>query len=86
VLVHRVDPEYPDLARRARQEGTVVLDAIITPGGGVEDVAVLKSAGVLLDEAALRAVRRWGYRPALLDGRAVRVRLTVTVTFVLRGA
>jgi len=44
-------------------------------------VRVLRSANPLLDEAAVRAVRQWTYRPALLNGRPVRVRLTVTVKF-----
>jgi periplasmic protein TonB len=86
MLVHRVEPDYPDAARRARIEGVVILDAIITASGEVEEVRLLKSASPILDDAAMRAVRRWSYRPATLNGRAVRVRLTVTVNFFLRGA
>jgi protein TonB len=81
VLVHRVEPDYPRAAIATRSEGVVILEAIITASGGVEEVSVLKSANPLLDEAAVRAVRQWTYRPATLNGRAVRVRLTVTVTF-----
>src|SRR6266498_3233107 len=51
--------------------------------GGVEDVKVLKSVNPLLDASAVRAVQQWRYRPATLNGRAVRVYLTVTVTFNL---
>jgi protein TonB len=83
ILVHRVEPDYPRAAIVARSQGVVVLDAIITASGDVEEVRVLKSANPLLDDAALRAVRQWTYRPATLDGRAVRVRLTVTVTFAI---
>lgn len=82
-LVRRIEPGYPEAARKARQEGIVVLEAIIAASGSIEDIRVVKSAGVLLDSAAEEAVRRWRYRPATLNGRAVRVLLTVTVAFRL---
>jgi protein TonB len=82
-LVNRVEPGYPEAARKARMEGVVILEAIITANGNVEDVKVLKSMNPLLDAAATRAVQQWKYRPATLNGRAVRVYLTVTVTFNL---
>ncbi|HLP24165.1 MAG TPA: energy transducer TonB, partial [Acidobacteriota bacterium] len=82
-LVNRVEPGYPEAARKARMEGVVILEAIITANGNVEDVKVLKSVNPLLDAAATRAVSQWKYRPATLNGRAVRVYLTVTVTFNL---
>jgi protein TonB len=82
-LVNRVEPSYPEAARKARMEGVVILEAIITANGNVEDVKVLKSVNPLLDAAATRAVQQWKYRPATLNGRAVRVYLTVTVTFNL---
>jgi protein TonB len=82
-LVNKVEPSYPEAARKARMEGVVILEAIITASGNVEDVKVLKSVNPLLDAAATRAVSQWRYRPATLNGRAVRVYLTVTVTFNL---
>ena len=82
-LVRRVEPIYPETARRARLEGLVVLDAVIAVTGDIEDVRVVKSAGPLLDSAAAEAVRRWKYRPATLNGRAVRVLLSVSVSFRL---
>jgi periplasmic protein TonB len=84
VLVDRVEPVYPETARRARLSGFVVLEAIISTRGRVEDLRVLRSADPLLDAAAVEAVSRWRYRPATLGGRAVRVYLTVTVDFTLR--
>jgi protein TonB len=80
-LVRKVEPDYPEAARRARIEGVVILEAVITAQGGVEDVRVVHSAGPLLDSAAAAALARWRYRPATLNGRAVRVRLTVNVSF-----
>ena len=82
-LTNKVEPSYPEAARKARMEGVVILEAIITAAGNVEDVRVLKSVNPLLDSAAQRAVQQWRYRPATLNGRAVRVYLTVTVTFNL---
>jgi len=64
-------------------EGVVILEAIITASGSVEEVKVLKSVNPLLDASAVRAVSGWRYKPATLNGRAVRVYLTVTVTFNL---
>jgi protein TonB len=83
VLILRIDPVYPDLARRTHQEGLVVLTAIISASGVVEEVHVVKSAHPLLDAAAMAAVEKWRYKPATLYGRPVRVLLSVTVTFSL---
>ena len=83
VLQSRSEPTYPEAARKARMEGVVILEAIITASGSVEDVKVLKSVNPLLDASAVRAVQQWRYKPATLNGRAVRVYLTVTVTFNL---
>jgi periplasmic protein TonB len=85
VLVSRLEPDYPESMRRGRMEGVVILEAVITASGEVDDVHVLKSAGAVLDRAASDAVRRWRYRPATLNGRAVSVYLTVTVTYGLRS-
>lgn len=82
-ILRRVEPQYPEAARKARIEGLVILDAVIAATGEVEEVRVIRSAGRLLDDAAAEALRRWTYRPATLNGRSVRVLLTVTVSFRL---
>jgi periplasmic protein TonB len=82
-LIERVGPLYPETARKLRQEGTVVLEAVITSAGTVDEVRVVASAGPLLDAAALSAVRSWRYRPATLNGRAVAVFLAVRVRFAI---
>ena len=82
-LLRQVAPEYPEPARRARLQGIVVLQAVIGIDGGVDDVRVLSSASPLFEEPAVRAVRQWRYSAATLDGRAVRVYLTATITFAL---
>jgi periplasmic protein TonB len=85
VLLERIDPIYPESARKARMEGVAVLEATITASGAVDSVRVVASAGPILDAAAVSAVRRWVYRPATLNGRTVAVFLTVTVRFGLNG-
>lgn len=82
-LVVRVEPTYPEAARKARIEGVVILEAIITPSGSVEQARVVKSVHPLLDDSAQRALLQWRYGPATLNGRPVRVYLTVTVSFIL---
>ena len=77
-----VAPVYPDIARRARVQGVVILEAIIGADGRVQQAHVLRSVP-LLDEAALNAVQSWVYTPTLLDGRPVPIIMTVTVNFRL---
>ena len=77
-------PLYPDIARQARIQGIVILEAIIDPQGNVTNVRVLRSIG-LLDQAAMDAVRRWKYEPTLLNGVPVPIVMTVTVNFTLQG-
>jgi protein TonB len=84
LLLERIDPEYPEVARKAHAEGVVILQAIIGIDGRVEEIALVKSASPMLDDSAMRAVRGWRYRPGTLNGRAVRVYLTVTADFRLR--
>ena len=81
--VSYVAPNYPALARTAHVEGTVYLEATIDEHGVVRDVRVLRG-NALLDEAARAAVSQWRYTPTKLNGVAVPVILTVTVTFTLR--
>ncbi|MEO8430847.1 MAG: energy transducer TonB [Acidobacteriota bacterium] len=83
ILERRIEPVYPESTRRIGIQGVVLLEAIITAEGRVEDVRVLKSVHPLLDASAIQAVSGWTYRPATLRGRAVRVSLTVTVRFSL---
>ncbi len=83
VRVRDVAPVYPEAARLARIEGTVIIEAVIGVSGDVTDVRVLRSRP-LLDQAALDAVRQWKYVPTLLNEVPVPVVMTVTVTFSLR--
>ncbi len=82
-LIKKVEPPYPEVARRSRLEGVVVLEAVITKTGAVEEVKILRPLHPVLDAAALNAVKQWKYKPAVLNGRPVKVYFTVTVTFRL---
>jgi periplasmic protein TonB len=76
-------PEYPALARSARVQGVVILEAVINERGTIERVRVLKSVP-LLDGAAIAAVKDWRYTPTLLNGVPVSVLMTITVNFTLQ--
>ncbi|MCX6568214.1 MAG: energy transducer TonB [Candidatus Aminicenantes bacterium] len=82
-LVRRVEPDYPEIARQARVEGVVILEATTDVFGRVTGVRVLRSLS-LLDEAAIDAVRQWIYEPMVINGRPRAVTFTVTVRFVLK--
>ncbi len=81
-LVRSVTPDYPNSARLARVQGPVRLRAVIDETGAIEDITLLEG-NPLLAPAATEAVARWRYRPAMLDGRPVRVWVVVTVHFTL---
>jgi protein TonB len=81
-LLLKVEPKYPPIARGARAQGQVVLSAIISKPGKIEDLALL-SGHPLLVPAAIEAVKQWRYRPYLLNDGAVEVVATITVTFLL---
>lgn len=82
-LLKRVEPVYPELARRARVSGTVILQVTVDEEGNVTEVRVL-SGHPLLDDAAVQAVKRWKYSPTYLNGEPVPVMASVTVIFNLR--
>lgn len=82
MLVHRVVPVYPELARRARISGAVTLRAVIGKEGMIENLR-LASGHPLLAGAALDAVRQWRYRPYLLNREPVEVDTEITVNFNL---
>ena len=79
-----VEPVYPPVAISARIQGVVIVEATIGPDGRVTDAKILRSPSPLLDAAALDAVRKWEYAQTLLNGVAVPVIMTVTVTFALK--
>lgn len=83
-LVRKILPTYPPLARSARIQGMVVLQAVISKQGGIENLRVL-SGHPMLAPAAIEAVRQWRYRPYVLNNEAVEVETQITVNFSLAG-
>jgi protein TonB len=83
-LVHKVLPTYPPLARSARIQGTVVLQAMISKLGTIVNLRLL-SGHPLLAPAAIDAVSHWRYRPYILNNEPVEVETQITVNFSLAG-
>jgi protein TonB len=81
-IIQRIQPEYPPLARAARVQGDVILTAIISRTGEIQNL-VLVSGHPMLVPAALKAVQQWRYRPFLLNGEPVEVETTIKVIFQL---
>jgi periplasmic protein TonB len=84
MVIHRVNPTYPPLARTARVQGAVVLAAIIGKDGAIQNLHVI-SGHPLLTQSALDAVKQWRYKPYILNGEPVEVDTQITVNFTLSG-
>jgi TonB family protein len=84
-LIKRVDPVYPEEARKAGLQGTVLLEATIDIHGKVENLKVVKGEHDILNQAALEAVKQWVYEPYLLDGIPAPQEFHVTIRFNLNG-
>jgi periplasmic protein TonB len=81
-LIFQVRPEYPEVARMARIQGAVRLEAVISKEGTVESLKVV-SGPPLLMKAAFDAVAQWRYQPTLLNGEPVEVATEIEVNFTL---
>jgi periplasmic protein TonB len=77
-------PQYTEIARKARIQGVVIVQAIIDKQGNVTNVKVLKGLPMGLEEAAVDAIKQWKFKPATLNGRPVTVYYNLTVNFKLQ--
>ena len=84
MLIQKTQPIYPPIAKAARMQGTVILQATISKTGVIENLRVV-SGPAMLQQAALDAVKTWRYRPYLLNNEPVEVETTVNVIFSLGG-
>ena len=84
-LLSPIRPQYPAIARATHTQGTVVVEAIISRQGTIENVRVL-SGPIMLQEEALRAIHAARYKPYLLSGEPVEVETTINVVFSLGGS
>jgi periplasmic protein TonB len=82
LLIHRVEPTYPQLARAARVQGEVVLSAVIDVNGQIQNLQLVTGHPMLVP-SAIAAVKQWRYKPYLLNGTPVEVETTITVIFSL---
>jgi len=80
MLIHRVEPVYPTLAKQTRRAGRVELRAIIATDGTIQSLQVV-SGDPLFYQSALEAVREWRYRPTVLNGEAVEIDTFITVIY-----
>jgi len=83
MLVHRVEPAYPPLARQIHKEGRVELRAIIGTDGTIQSLQIV-AGDPLFDISARDAVQQWRYRPTILNGQAVEVDTYITVVYTMQ--
>ena len=81
-LIHRVDPQYPAIAKQIRLQGVVMLQAFVSTQGTIERAQIVSGPG-LLAQPALDAVKQWRYRPYYLNGTPIEVETQITVRFTL---
>ncbi|MFZ0807124.1 MAG: energy transducer TonB [Candidatus Sulfotelmatobacter sp.] len=82
LLIHRLEPSYPALARAARVQGEVLLSAVIDTNGMIQNLQLI-SGHPMLVPSAIAAVKQWRYKPYLLNGQPVEVETQITVIFAL---
>ncbi len=82
-LADEIRIPYPTLARKNGVEGAVVMDILVDNAGAVRDAKLVSGPGSGLDEAALEAVKRFKFKPAIIDGKPVAVRIRYAYRFVL---
>jgi protein TonB len=84
LLLRKINPTYPPLAKQARIAGAVVLQAEISKDGSIQNLHVI-SGHPMLVPSAIEAVKQWKYKPYILNGEPVEVETTITVNFTLAG-
>jgi TonB family protein len=84
-LISQIEPVYPEPARQAQVQGTVILEVEVSKEGAVDTVKVI-SGHPLLIQAAVDAVKQWRYRPTLLNGAPMPIVSTINVNFPFTGA
>lgn len=82
--IYSPDPEFSDEARRAKYQGVCMVSLIVDAQGNPQNIHVVQTLGMGLDEKAIEAVQKWKFKPAMKDGRTpVPVMITVEVDFHL---
>jgi|SRR5579863_9452374 len=84
LLIKKVNPKYPEDARQQGVQGSVVLKVLISKEGTITDLTPV-SGDPLLTPAAIKAVKKWRYKPYLFEGQPVQLETTIQVNFTLSG-
>jgi TonB family protein len=84
-LVSKVDPVYPDIAKKAHVQGAVVLQAVIAKDGTVKELRLISGPPMLV-VSAIQAVQQWKYKPYLLNGEPTEVETTINVNYTFEGS
>ena len=83
MLIHRVEPVYPALARQVHREGRVELRAIIGTDGTIQSLQIV-AGDPLFQLSAREAVEQWRYRPTILNGQPVEIDTYITVIYTMQ--
>jgi TonB family protein len=83
IVIHSVDPEFSDEARRSKYQGVCLISIIVDAQGNPQNPRVVRTLGMGLDEKALEAIKQFKFKPALKDGKPVPVPITVEINFRL---
>lgn len=81
IILHKVEAEYSEEARKLKRQGTVVLKFVVDESGHPRDITVERGVGLGLDEKAIEALGKWLFKPAMKDGKPVAVYLSSEMTF-----
>ena len=82
-MTYSPEPEFSDLARKKKFQGTCVLELVVGADGKPRDVRVTRPLGLGLDEQAVKAVKKWEFEPARKDGQPIAVKMHIEVSFRL---
>jgi protein TonB len=82
-VIHSVEPEFTDQARRANYQGTVSIELVVDAQGYPQDLRITRHLGMGLDQKALDAVRQYRFRPSMYQGHPVAVQMVIDVDFRL---
>lgn len=78
--ITKVSPDYPEVARQLKMQGTVELEAVVSEDGSVAEVRIV-SGNPVLTKAASQALKKWKFAPVVEDGKAVKAVAPVELTF-----
>jgi len=82
-VIHSVEPEFTEDARRANFQGSVSIKLIVDSQGSPQDVRLVRHLGMGLDEKAIEAVKQYRFKPAMYQGHPVAVQIVIDVDFHL---